>query len=444
MSKIFISLLVTSISVWLMSCVAFDANAERRAERGTLEISQRDVSELHDRIQGYLARQQVANFSFGVWQNGQLVTEGDYGSTSPANPEPVSDTTIYRIQSMTKPITAVGFMILLERGHFSLSDPITKFLPEFKTTETLADYDEAGTLYTYRPPNPPTMEQLLSHTSGLAYWQTSGGIIDQRILAAGLAQSRDTDFLVRALAEYPYIAMPGSEWNYSFASDMQGAIIERITGQSLASFLELEVFQPLGMTDTGFHVPAHKGQRISAETSFSSSRFEYVPSKPSTLTEQSKIYFEGGHGLYSTRRDYLKFLDALRGNGENGTARILSAEALEKLKTNAIKHRGAPGPRRSYGVQAGLGFGLGVGLIEDPLIANLAAPKGTYYWQGALGTFFWVDPVNDLVFVGMLQSQTKLEPDLMANAMDAIYGDTYLQESDTQTPKPPQASDGSG
>ncbi|MEO1188145.1 MAG: serine hydrolase domain-containing protein, partial [Pseudomonadota bacterium] len=348
------------------------------------------------------------------------------------------------VRSMTKPVTAIGLLILMERGHFHLSDPITEFLPEFEATETLADYDQAGALYTYPSLYPPTMEQLLSHTAGLAYWQANGGIIDQRLMAAEVDLSEDTQTLVRAAASYPYVAMPGSEWNYSLASDLQGAIIERITGQSLAKFLKQEIFDPLGMSDTGFYVSEAAMTRLSDVTVISGSGFDYVRSAPADHNAEREVYFEGGHGLYTTRRDYSKFLDAIRGDGTKGAVQLLTAKTLEQFRTNAIKYRGQPGRRRTYGGAAGLGFGLGVGIIEDPNIANLAAPVSTYYWYGALGTFFWIDPKNDITFIGMIQSQSDVEPDIMRAAMDAIYGQTYLDTPDPLSSRVRHASEGSG
>lgn len=339
---------------------------------------------------------------------------------------------------MTKPVTAVGLLILLERGHFDLDDPITEFLPEFEHTETLADYDADGQLFTYRAPYKPTMRHLLSHTAGFAYWRPNGGIIDERLFAANIADSVDGDAFVHAVAQEPYIAMPGSEWNYSVASDLQGIVIERISGQSLPDFLEQELFAPLGMMDTGFDVPVDKIDRLSDVTRAHETGLEYILVEPADEASQSNVFAEGGHGLYSTQRDYLQFLNLLRNQGRAGDQQMLSPKTLDLFHTNAIKYRGAPGRQRPSGSGSGVGYGLGVGTVEDPNRAGMAAPKGTYYWNSALGTWFWIDPVNDIVFIGMVQSATSIEPDAMKAAMASIYGDESAQMNAAY------ASEGSG
>lgn len=381
-----------------------------------------DAKALHDELRAYVGRNQVANLSFGVWQDGQLVADGYYGPINETAQVSVSDTTIHRIQSMTKPVTAIGLLILLERGYFRLDDPITKFMPEFEQTETLADYDSDGTMYTYKSLYPPTMEQLLSHTAGFGYWQGSDHPVDRKLRASNIAAAASMDELVQAAAQVPYVSMPGADWHYSMASDLQGAMIERMTGEPLSQFLDREVFKPLGMIDTAFHVPDDKRHRLSAVTLYDSSGIAYAsPDDPGPI-EQAKVFSEGGHGLFSTQRDYYKFLDCLRRDGRAGDRQLLLPKTIKRFRTNAIRYRGAPGRQRSYGAGAGLGFGFGVGIIEDPQITSMSAPTGTYYWRGAMGTWFWVDPINQIVFIGMVQNQTEIDPDLLKTSMQLIYG----------------------
>ena len=406
-----------------MFSLAFRARGEPIPETGDVRIGKGAVEDLHQRMLSYVQRQQVTNITFGVWQDGVLVTEGNFGSISETVGEPVSDSTIYRIRSMTKPITAIGLLILMERGHFKLTDPITDFLPEFEGTEVLADQDASGRLYTYPWLYPPTMQQLLSHTAGFAYARPNGGVIENRLRAAEAAGSSDTDTLVRTIATVPYVSMPGAEWHYSFSSDLQGAIIERITGQSLAEFLKQELFDPLGMKDTGFHVEPGAIHRLSGAGRMVGDKVEFIELEAPDATSQSKVYYEGGHGLYSTRADYLKFLDLLRNDGRVGNRQLISPDTLARFKSNAIRYRDGAGRQRPYGQGAGLGFGLGIGTIENPTIANLAAPKRTLYWTGALGTWFWVDEHNDIVFIGMIQNDGVIKPDIMKSAMAAIYGE---------------------
>jgi len=438
MSKILVFVLIMAFSGILVFQVSPISHAQRSINQPMVTLTEDALHELRTVLQTYVTQRQTANLTYGVWQHGELVDSFGIGPVSQSNSETASDTTIYRIRSMTKPVTAIGLLILMERGYFELDDPITKFLPEFTKTETLADYDRDGNLYTYRAPYLPTMRQLLAHTAGFAYGNPKGGIIDQRIFAAKAAASPTGDDFVETMAQFPYIAVPGSEWNYSAASDLQGVIIERITGQSLSAFLRTEIFEPLGMSDTGFHVAAENMHRLSAVTHKRDFGFDYITVEAAHEAAESQRFEEGGHGLYSTQRDYSRFLSLLRQGGRVGDRRILSAKTIKLFQQNAIVTRGEPGRQRSWGSGAGVGFGLGVGTVEDPEIANIAAPQGTYYWNGALGTWFWVDPVNDIVFIGMVQSDGELEPHSMKAAMVAVYGfdPEALEES--------YASEGSG
>lgn len=422
-SKLLNFLFLAFASGVLLSNSPFRSHGQSDSLSGYVRIDASTHERLTRTLEPYVRDEQLANLSYAVWQSGTRVAEGYFGPVGQTRAETVSDTTIYRIRSMTKPVTAIGLLILMERGHFELTDPITKFLPEFETTETLADYDSDGTLYTYPALYPPTMGQLLNHSAGFAYWRPNGGIIDERLLAADVASSPDANTLVQRVAEVPFIALPGSEWNYSLSSDLQGAVIERITGMRLGDFLDLALFQPLGMTETAFYVADEKQHRISDITRRTPGGYEYADSPLDDRASQQEVYDEGGHGLYSTLRDYHRFLDMLHQDGRLGERTIITPRTLQAFRTNAIRYRGGPGRQRSYGVGAGLGFGLGVGTIEDRLKSQLSAPVGTYYWSGSLGTWFWVDPVNDIIFIGMVQNENGLFTDPMRVAMTAIYGE---------------------
>ncbi|MFN3214710.1 MAG: serine hydrolase domain-containing protein [Henriciella sp.] len=371
----------------------------------------------------------VANVSYGLWQNGDLKAEGYYGSVSSENCETVSDTTIYRIYSMTKPITAIGMLILMERGAFELDDPITKILPEFAETEVLADYDEDGNLYTYRPPAPPTMRQLLSHTAGFAYGNQANSVIDRRLIEMEIMRSRTSSDLISKVASLPYARAPGAEWQYSIASDLQGAIIERVAGESLDAFLTREIFDPLGMRDTGFYVAHDQLDRISGVTEYAPGNLTYIDYEAADFASQAQYFFEGGKGLYSTQADYSRFLTFLIKDGQVGGRQLLQPETLKKFRTNKIQYRGKASTVSRSGQSAGLGFGFGVGTIENSAVSKLAAPKSSYYWRGALGTWFWVDPENDLFFIGMVQSRSGFEDDLLQESMRIIYGPPAVSDA---------------
>ncbi|MCR9078112.1 MAG: beta-lactamase family protein [Hyphomonadaceae bacterium] len=384
-------------------------------------ISPDRLADLEDHMKSYVSGDRVGNLSYGVWQRGELIESGFYGPTQAPGSRCVDEDTLYQIYSMTKPVTAVGLLILHERGYFNLDDPITTVLPEFEGIEVVADYDDTGNLYTYLPPGPPTFRHLLSHTAGFAYQSADRGPIDRRYLELKIAQAQTGDALVERIASVPLMRQPGAEWHYSFASDLQGVVIERLTGDSLHVFLKREIFDRLNMRDTGFFVPDDKANRVSVTSRTSSDGLIYEAPEDLSEHTQSRIYFEGGHGLISTLADYHRFLECLRRGGRTGAVQILTQDSIDLLTHNAIRYRGTPAPQRMQGKQAGLGYGFGVSVIIDPVLAEMPAPKGTYYWYGALGSWFWVDPVNEIVVVGMVQTRSPVAPEIISGSMTKLY-----------------------
>ena len=417
--------LFTRLLVLVFACASYGCGLPIHAQ---IVLDNETLVSLDTEMQSLVDTHQVANASYGLWQDGELIAEGYFGPVSNHNPTPVSDTTIHRIYSMTKPVTAIGMLILMERGAFSLDDPITKLLPEFKDIEVLADYDADGRTYTYRPPASPTIRQLLSHTAGFAYGNHTDSFLDRRMLEMKIMNAATSSDLIAHLSTLPYARAPGAEWKYSIASDLQGALIERITGESLDAFLSRELFEPLGMKDTGFYVDGGQLHRVSDVTHQTSKGLSYDSLKPATLEAQSETFFEGGAGLFSTQSDYGRFLHFLLNDGRVQERQILSPETLKAFRTNAVRYRGRPSPVSGSGKWAGLGFGFGVGTIENPFISDMGAPRGSYYWRGALGTWFWVDPENDIFFIAMLQSSSGLEDDMLRKSMRLVYGPSAAPE----------------
>ena len=398
------------------------AQAQTSGDEAPLNLGFEDLAGLEESVRNVVETKQLANLSFEVWRDEQLVRAGFYEPVSEKNPDTVSETTIHRIYSMTKPVTAIGLLKLMERGAFRLDDPITKFLPEFEATEVLADSDANGMFYTFLPPRPPTMMQLLSQTAGFAYGGGASGPVDQKLTEYRANEAPDSDTLIEIVSRVPYMSAPGAEWNYSIASDLQGAIIERITGESLDAFLKREIFDPLGMVDSGFYVGPQNLDRVSGMTHRVGSGFAYVDAESPSKEAQTKVYFEGGHGLFSTQRDYTRFLSMLVNEGELDGVRLLKPDTVSRFHTNAVEYRGRPSTMRGGGNLSGLGFGFGVAVLEDQQAAQMSAPRGTYSWWGAKGTWFWVDPVNRITFVGMIQTESELDTDLILLSMRQVYG----------------------
>ncbi len=394
-----------------------------------------DLNQLDHALNDLVQTGQTANLTYGVWQRGDLVRDGYFGPVSPRNPNIVSDDTIFSIQSMTKAVTAIGILILVERGAFELDDSMTDILPEFEDVEVIADQDTDGNLFTYKPPRPPTIRQLLSHTARLGNARPSISPVETKLWQSGILSARTVDEVIGIASSVPYIAAPGAEWNYSIASDLQGAIIERVSGESLGSFLKREVFEPLEMYDTGFFVHRKDIARLSGVLQRTPKGDVFQNYEDPENAVQSRTYHEGGHGLFSTQADYYRFLEFLLNNGQTGSGRLLKPETLAAFGKNAIRYRGRPSSIGSVGRRQGLGFGFGVGTIEDPAISGMAAPKGSYYWYGALGTWFWVDPVNEIIFIAMAQTDKPMETDYIRDSMRWVYGDPLLEDTQFATAK---------
>ncbi|MEM9375473.1 MAG: serine hydrolase domain-containing protein [Pseudomonadota bacterium] len=414
-----------------LALAAFQPVAQSQTSpRQAVYTPDQDALDTLDRAMShYVEDQTLASLSYGFWQNGQQLQSGFFGPANDQTNATIADNTIHRIYSMTKPVTAVGLLILVERGAVDLEDPITKFLPEFDRNDVLADYDEDGNMYTYAWLRPPTIAQLLSHTAGLGNNNHEGGLIDRKLAAANVTGAANTDALVQQIARLPFKNVPGAYWDYSLASDLQGAIIERVAGETLDVFLERELFAPLQMEDTAFYVPDEKAHRVSSVSKQTIRGWIYYEDESISYDHQSQQYFEGGHGLFSTQLDYARFLEMLRNDGRLGAVQILRPDTVKRFQTNAIVYRGEPG-RQGGGDRAGLGYGFGVGTIESNDQTKLAAPNGSYYWSGARGTWFWVDPVNEIVFVGMIQTVSEIVPSPIEQSMRAVYAPEELVDGD--------------
>jgi len=340
-------------------------------------------------------------------KDGQVINYDQYGIRRAADQAPVTEDTIFRIYSMSKPVTGVALMTLFEDGAFSLDDPITKFVPELADLKVFEGFDEAGEPILVNAERPATMRELMSHTAGFAYGLFSDDPVNNMYAEANVLGSPDFYTYISRLASMPLLYQPGESWAYSTAVDVQGYIVQKLSGKRLGQYFEDEIFAPLGMVDTGFFVPAEKRDRFSDVFTPDSETGELVPIETASFAfREGEIGMEkGGHGLVSTIGDYARFCQMLLNGGELNGVRILERETVELMRTNVLpdgvglfSDGVSPNPR-----MAGQGFGLDFAVYLDPYATGAAQPAGSYYWGGAAGTWFWIDPVNDLFFIGMIQ-----------------------------------------
>ncbi len=353
----------------------------------------------------YVEEGKLAGVMTMVARHGKVVHLNAEGVFGVNDETPLKEDTLFRIYSMTKPITAVALMMLYEEGAFQLSDPVSKFLPQFeKMTVWKGDHVEDAKTQI-------TMHQLLTHTSGLTYGFHKKNPVDERYQKEKLNEVKDLDEFIDKLTDIPLLFEPGERWNYSVASDVLGAVAEKISGQPYDEFLQERIFDPLGMSDTFFNVPAEKLARFTTNHYWNPKE-----KKLGAMGEQNSInqftgrtLFSGGGGLVSTIGDYMKFAEMLRRGGILNKARILSPKTIAYMSMNhlpaTVKATGsgeAPGTNLSTTFK-GTGFGLGFGVWTDPALSGVMSSEGAYYWGGAAGTLFWIDPEEDLIAIGMMQ-----------------------------------------
>lgn len=320
----------------------------------------------------------------------------------------VEPDTIYRIYSMTKPITTVAALMLYEEGCFQLDDPISKFIPAFADTKVFANGDAES--FTTEPlARPITVHDLMIHASGLTYGFQHEHAVD------ALYRKRRIEFnanlgplaeVVEAAAAQPLVFQPGTRWNYSVSTDVLGRLVEIWSGVPLDTFFDERIFRPLDMRDTGFHVPEGQGDRLASS---------YVqaddgglaladPAAESRFLEPA-VTLSGGGGLVSTAADYLQFLRMLRGHGTLEDARILGRKSVELMTMNHLPADLADMGRPRFAEMpfAGIGFGLGVSVLLDPAKARILGSPGEYAWGGMASTAFWVDPAEDMIVLLLTQ-----------------------------------------
>ena len=336
-----------------------------------------------------------------VARHGQVVHFEAAGRYGLEDDRPMKTDALFRIFSMTKPITTVAAMILYEEGAFHLGDPVAKYLPELADMQLSID----GELVP--PQRQMTIEHLMTHTAGL----TNGWHIEHPVeLAyrdAALRQSSDLDAFIEKLATLPLRFEPGTRYHYSVATDVLGALVERLSGQTLEQFFQTRIFDPLAMHDTFFNVPDDKTPRMAGGHLWNGEQQEMNPMPAGLLPPLSGVtLFSGGGGLISTAHDYWRFCEMLRRGGSLDGARILGPKTVQAMTmarlTPEVRDNGATEYPASH-LYPGQSFGLGAGVITDPAQAGVISSKGEYSWGGIANTKFWIDPEEDLIVVFMAQ-----------------------------------------
>ena len=367
------------------------------------------ISELSKR---YIEDKKVANITTMVNRKGKIVYYESFGNRGFDDNREIKKDDLYRIYSMTKPIVSVAIMQLYEKGKFHLNDPVDKYIPELKDLKIAINKDSL-----IDAKNKITIKHLLTHTSGLSYgW--SAHPADEFYRKANLFSSESSDDFIDKVSKLPLRFEPGTKYYYSISTDVLGILIERISGSSLSNYLEKNIFSPLEMVDTFFEIPKEKADRFLPNHTYdrktkkinTTDSGKFKDSKKIDATMMRNYYdvkvYSGGGGLVSTAYDYMIFAECLRNGGELNGKRIIGSKTLKYMTKGHL-----PASVRGIGrgeslddpILSARTFGLGFGIINSPETLGVIGSKGIYSWGGAAGTIFWIDPVEDIVVVSMIQ-----------------------------------------
>jgi CubicO group peptidase (beta-lactamase class C family) len=365
----------------------------------------------------YVDEGRLSGYAVAVARHGKVAHFGMYGHKDSETSAPITDDTMYRIYSMTKPITSIALMMLVERGLLQLTDPVSKFIPSFGETRVW----NTGTVLkplTNALTEPIRIWHLLTHTAGMTYGWMYSDLVDDMYRRAGFeageAYKDSLEVVCDKYAALPLLFQPGSSWNYSVATDIVGRVIEVVGKMPLDEFFDKNIFQPLEMHDTGFWVPEEKYERVASLYRYDETNHKKAKiSGFANSSLEKPAFLSGGGGLISTAGDYFKFIRMLEGRGKSGNVQLLSPSTFEMMVMNHLPNNadistfGRPlGEEIFYD---GLGFGLGFGVVVDQAKTRVACPNGTFSWGGMASTAFWVDPVNEIsamFFTQLIPSST--------------------------------------
>ncbi|MBI1340925.1 serine hydrolase [bacterium] len=368
------------------------------------------LKRLDDYMAGVVSSGRVAGMTTLLARRGQIVSFNTYGKASLETGAPMTKDTIFRIYSMTKPVTGVAMMILYEEGKWRLDDPVTRYVPEFKDLKVVKSINKDGSMVLEDMRRPPTMREIMSHTAGFGYGLGDEHPVDKLYRERKVLSSTGLQQMIDRTATIPLMFQPGTNWYYSSSVDIQGYIVEKLSGQTFGDFLQTRLFAPLKMTDTAFQAGQDKASRLAAVYVYDRDQGKIVEAK-TLFSESMPDYISpppnqsGGGGLVSTTMDYARFSQMLLNGGELDGVRILSPASVELMGTNVIP-KAVLVSNNGTGVanfNEAVGFGLDFMVVNDARASGSLVGDGTISWGGAAGTWFWIDPANDLIFVGMIQ-----------------------------------------
>ncbi len=377
----------------------------------TLGFSNEKLGNIQAFVKSYVDDGKLPGYLCLVSRYGEQAHFVAYGKRDVERGTPVSRDTVFRIYSMTKPITSVALMMLYEKGAFQLDDPVAKYIPQWRDLKVFAGGDEKS-FSVKAPDRPMQVKDLLTHCSGLTYGFLGTHPVDAMYRAAKIgdgSKGATLSKMIDDLARIPLQFSPGTQWNYSVSTDVLGYLVQVLADQDFDAFVTEKITRPLGMDDTAFFVAPKNHDRFAAcydrVAATNSLKLQDDPKKSPYLSRPT--FFSGGGGLVSTIDDYHTFARMLLGRGSTNDVRILGRKTVEYMTLNHLpgnKDLAAMGqPIFSETPYDGIGFGLGFSVILDPATANVLDSPGEFAWGGAASTYFWIDPVEELIVIFMTQ-----------------------------------------
>jgi CubicO group peptidase (beta-lactamase class C family) len=362
-------------------------------------MSTERLSRLNAAMKKLVDDKQVAGLVTLVERHGKIVHFSAAGQLDVRKPDAMEKDSVFRIYSMSKPVTGVAMMMLYEEGKWQLNDPVSRYIPEFARLKVYTGKNDDGTPKLEDARRSMTMRELMTHTAGLGYVLSPVNPVDKMIIDGKVLNSAaPLQAMIDGLAAIPLLAQPGTRWSYSIAVDVQGYLVEKFSGQPFGEFARKRIFEPLGMKDTAFYVPKEKLPRFAqVHTGFGSNLAVDVNRPDPTVIPLGP---SGGGGLFSTAMDYARFCEMLLQGGQFNGVRLLAPRTVEMMRTNHVN----PEPLKT--MPAGTGWGMDFQIVTDAAAAGEAVSNGTFSWFGIAGTWFWIDPVLDLTVVGMVQHQS--------------------------------------
>ncbi len=408
---------IVAVVVTLLTVAACVAEPERDlavVDPAEVGIDAKRLERLDAGMQAMVDEGKLAGIVTILARHGKVAFVDTVGVKNVDTGDPLTRDSIFGIRSMTKPIVGTAMMMLYEEGKWRLNDRVSRYIPEFADLKVYGGENADGTPTLEDLDGPIRMRHLMTHTAGLGYTIDPRHAVNRMFIEKRvLDPAAPLQTMIDKMTSVPLLAQPGTRYAYSSAIDVQGYLVEKLSGQPLDEFLQQRIFEPLGMVDTAFYVPEEKVDRVaSAHTVQDGTLVLQGDNEPRTTPPVGP---SGGGGLYGTADDYLRFAQMMLNGGVLNGVRLLAPRTVEMMRTNHMSDEALStrGP--------GQGWGLGFSVIMDAAAAGEPYGEGSYFWVGIQGTWFWIDPVNDLTFVGMIQHTGRAIQEVQGLSRNLVY-----------------------